>query len=163
VRLLAETDGGPSATETDGLPYLWLAPLDEPPTASIAVYVGADPGRSLYLRLSDARDVVTVTGEPGARRRLARSIAEQAAAAGHLVTEVGDTTSSRRPLGVRHVDRLDRLAVEHSAVEMVIYHPTTGNLAPLRALSSQSGRPPILLAVGDVPKARWSLDAWPAT
>jgi hypothetical protein len=146
--------------------YVWLPPTAAPPTDSVPVYIGRNSTGSLHLYLAHAPDVFTITGEPGGRRRLAWAIAEQTAAAGHLVNVVGDALGTHPPpRGVRHVDRLESVRIaESDNVKVVIYSPGSNEgLEALRALSAGGGgRRPILVAVGDMPRGSWSADVRPS-
>lgn len=164
VRLLGDSHPKGAVAPATEPAHVWLPPRDIPPRESGAVYVGGSSAGSLYIYLAHSPDVFTITGEPDARRRLARAIAQQAAGAGHLVTAVGDAIGSHpQPRGVRFADRLESVRVADSdTVKMVICDPgADGDLAPLLALAKRDGRRPILVAVGDVPRGRWSADVWP--
>ncbi len=144
-----------------GSAYVWLAPLDEPPAESMAIYVGGSSTGSLHLCLAAAPKVMTISGDPGARRRLARAIAEQFAAAGHSVIEVGDAGWPLPPLGVRFLERLDDLSAPEIAGaehQMVICHIEPEKMADLLTLSNQYSESRIMVAVGDVRPAHWSVD-----
>lgn len=151
LRLIG-TGSGPPGPAT-----CWLAPGGSPPAGRLGLVLGRGTGGRLWLDLALAPDVLTVTGDPAAGLRFARSVIDQLWAAGTAVTVLGDRLRDDLPAGCRHVPTLAELPVSLSAGARVLLAAglPVRTLRELRPLVD--GPATAAIVVGDVPAARWSL------
>jgi hypothetical protein len=132
------------------------------------VCIGRDSAGFLFVDLARTPDVVTVTGNPDARVRLAVSVVNQLLARRirHRlgVTVVGDVIDrARLRRGSRFVPDVGELTMEGltrgARCDFVICTVSREeDLDLLRHLVRASRRRVVPIVVGDLPPARWSFD-----
>ena len=153
--LVGVTGDGP------GRPYGWRDATQAPPAATLPVVLGESEGRRLFLDLGRCPDVLTVVGTLPDGEKYALRLIRQLLANGHGVAVLGDELfHDALPAGCR---RLSAMADVRSldAPGIVVCGRLAGKDIAAARLSRASGGPvPVL--VGDVPRARWSLQVAPA-
>jgi hypothetical protein len=156
VRLLGSS--GPRRTS----PYR-SGPSEEGATATpTLVRLGDGPEGPLRVDLALAPDVVTLTGAPEARRPTALALARRLGRAGVPVTVVGEALGGVVPSGcVRIADPADLAPAVDSPVTPVVIcaGPDDRVAAMIRRLPPRSASGPVVILVGGVPPARWSIEA----
>jgi hypothetical protein len=151
------------------LPYGWGERATHvPQSASAPVCIGMDSAGFLFVDLARTPDVVTVTGNPDARVRLAVSVVNQLLARRirHRlgVTVVGDVIDrARLRRGPRFVPDVGELTMggltRGARCDFVICAVSREeDLDLLRHLVRASRRRVVPIVVGDLPPARWSFD-----
>ncbi|WP_432992192.1 hypothetical protein [Dactylosporangium sp. CA-233914] len=124
-------------------PFRWAGRAADGPGGPGVVVLGEHPRLgALVVDLARAPDVVTVTGSPAERLAYARQLARQLVAGGAAVTAGQDVLGpgAGRPAHAR------------SATSAVVFR--TGPGGPPEPPS-----PDATILVGDLPRARWSIDA----
>jgi hypothetical protein len=151
------------------LPYGWGERASHvPQSASAPVCIGRDSAGFLFVDLARTPEVVTVTGNPDARARLAVSVVNQLLARRirHRlgVTVVGDVIDrARLRRGSRFVPDVGELTMDGltrgARCDFVICAVSREeDLDLLRHLVRASRRRVVPIVVGDLPPARWSFD-----
>jgi hypothetical protein len=151
-----------------GTPYRWTnRPEPGPDHVGAWVCVGRDDPGYLFVDFAATPDVVTITGDPEARKRLGASFANQIANHGRgvvAVTIVGDVVDSSVLSGdVRFVADLAGfvLSGDHIRRPMVVICAVSGDdeIGFLRELIRRTNYRLVAVVVGDLPAARWSFEA----
>jgi hypothetical protein len=153
--LVGVTGDGP------GRPYGWRDATQAPPPATLPVVLGESDGRRLFLDLGRCPDVLTVVGARPDGEKYALRLIRQLLANGHGVAVLGDELfRDALPAGCR---RLGEMADVRGldAPGIVVCGRLAGKDIAAARLSRASGGP-IPVLVGEVPRARWSLQVAPA-
>ncbi len=161
--------GSSAADAALALPYGWGERASHvPQSATAPVCIGRDSTGFLFVDLARSPDVVTVTGNPDARARLAVSLANQLLTRRirnrlgvTVVGEVIDRARLRRGSGfVPDVTGLttDGLARGVRWDLVICAVSREEDLDLLRHLVRASRRRVVPVVIGDLPPARWSFD-----
>ena len=152
-------------------PFAWTGDIEDYPDEAIApVFLGHGAAGCLHADLVRTPDVVTVTGDPAARRRLAASFVQHLCARPNRafdVTVVGDVLGSFAiPPECQRAGGIQQLTTDlprDSRPHLVFCAPADDHeMALLQDVVTQSGWTVVPIIVGDVPSARWSLKVHPA-
>jgi hypothetical protein len=152
------------------MPYNWVRPGDPFPAGVAVAALGDDLGDDLrdqplgelFVDLTASPDVITVTGPAPARLRQAQSLARQLHLVGVTVIAVGDVLGRPAPAGCRSVTTWDGRTAGDFPV--VVFHPGPGDEATAAVGRAGTGMSrAVLVLVGDVRRARWSIDVQPAS
>jgi hypothetical protein len=141
--------------------WLWLDPDEARPPAPTFVAVGTSGNRALCLDLVRAPDVLTITGDAPARRRIAAILARQLVEHGIPVTVVGSALGIRIA-GAHAVRSLVQAEIESddpTAPQIVFCPPAPDELAVVRRLTGRSTPRTVVVLVGEARPGRWSIDA----
>jgi hypothetical protein len=145
--------------------WLWLDP-DGPttPPAPTYVVVGAGDRGSFCLDLTQAPDVVTVTGDGAQARRLAATMARQLVDQDVAVTVVGAAIGPRIDgvHAVRSMIDAEAATDDPTAPQVVFCEGDQDDIATVRRLVARSTPRTVVVLVGDVRRGRWSVDVRPA-
>ena len=153
----------PDGVTADGLgsPYGWRDRTQAPPVAILPVLLGENDGRRLFLDLGRCPDVLTVVGAPPDAEAYALRLIWQVLDGGHEVAVLGDDLfRDILPDGCRRL-RVLADAYDLKAPGIVVSGRLAGKDVAAARLSRASGGP-IPMLVGEVPRARWSLQIAPA-
>lgn len=143
-------------------PHTWVGDGARPPGGSAHVSLGRLGDSTLSVDLALAPDVITVTGP--ARRHLALALARQLGATGLPVTIVGNPLETEPPTGCATARTLDEVPATPASVGIVLYGPSGDDDQPaIRRLAARSAPRMVIVIVGDVPRARWSIEVRPQT
>lgn len=153
----------PDGVTADGLgsPYGWRDRTQAPPVAILPVLLGENDGRRLFLDLGRCPDVLTVVGAAPDAEAYALRLIWQVLDGGHEVAVLGDDLfRDILPDGCRRL-RVLADAYDLKAPGIVVSGRLAGKDVAAARLSRASGGP-IPMLVGEVPRARWSLQIAPA-
>jgi hypothetical protein len=124
----------------------------------------------LYVDLAQCPDVLTITGDPRARERIARGLIDQVADGRPLVrvTVVGDPTGCGQnpPWGrYRQLMELTQLDLpggeDEEPIDLVICAGGSADAGLLSRLRGEFGSRLVPIVVGDLPLGLWSLHVGP--
>ncbi|WP_432827584.1 hypothetical protein [Dactylosporangium sp. CA-092794] len=147
--------------------WVWLAADAALPACPTSVPVGTGEAGTLCVDLARAPDVLTVTGDAGAGRRLAADLAGQLAGRGVRVAAVGPVLGAP----VAGAEALGSLAEAEAAVEAeadpagpawVVFCPPGEDPALVLRLSARHAPRTVVVFVGHARSSRWSFEAQPA-
>jgi hypothetical protein len=157
-----------TGVEATPLAHAWLTSSDSPPGAGLRLVLGHSERGALCVDLAHTPDVFTITGPLEACRRLALALAGQARGAGMDVMVVGDAIGREdAPPGCRWAasfpepeEMLDPGRVGGSS--LVISLGLRGaELRSARRLMARTDRLAVPILIGEVLRARWSVEVTP--
>jgi hypothetical protein len=151
VRLSGSRGPGPAP------PYGWLDPTERLPDGALPVVLGGQGPRRLWADLALVPELLTVTGPVTARRRYAAALTRQLCAAGYAVTVVGGVLGADMPPGAHEAGTVPSFDAEAVPRVVVAGGLSGGQAADLRRIASGTDRRVVLVVVGDVLRARWSV------
>ena len=139
--------------------YTWRDRGTAPPVGEMAVPLGEQDGRTLWVDLALAPDVVTVLGPLPDSQRYGREMAKRLVASGVEVAVLGDALGPGAPAGCRRVAALPEPGAPGGAWTGVLFcaePPAPVRRAAARLRAAGTGQPvPVLL--GAIPRACWSV------
>lgn len=139
--------GGPGLAP----PYGWLDATERLPDGALPVVLGERGPWRLWADLARVPELLTVTGPATVRRRYAATLTRQLSAAGYAVRVVGGVLGADEPPGAQDFDANAALGV------VVVGGLSGGQAADLRHIARGADRQVVLVVVGDVVRARWSV------
>jgi hypothetical protein len=142
--------------------WQWLDP-DAPSPGPTYVALGVGRQGALCIDVSQAPDVLTVTGDPAAGQRLAVSLAEQLIRNQVPVTVAGSALGRRVPGAhmVRSLADAEQATDEPAAPQVVFAAPGPEDQAIVRRLTGRSAPRTVLVLVSDARPGRWSIRVAP--
>jgi hypothetical protein len=143
-----------------GTAFTWRPRAAGSPGGRMPAPLGEYNGRTLYVDLALAPDVVTVLGRLADSQRYARELADHLIAVGVPVTVLGDALGPRPPARCRRISELPEPGPAGSVAPTGVLFCADPPADVRRAavdLGTRGGGHLVPVLLGDVPRARWSV------